>query len=151
MLPSRWLMLSAGLLVAGCGTDKFPIAPVSGRVTFNGKPLPGAHVLFQPVAAGTEIEVGPESAGRTDNDGKFSLSTIAPERKGASVGKNRVSVTIIEEEQLFGGGGGGTSNDEGYTGVVKYTLPQRYRHGTELTVDVPSEGTNTLELTLTSP
>lgn len=149
MSLSRCLMLPAVLLAAGCGAEKFPIAPVSGRVTFNGKPLPGAHVLFQPMTTGTEVEIGPEAVGRTDDEGRFTLSTISPERKGASIGKNRVSVTLIEEERLYGGGG--TSSDEGYTGVVKYTLPQRYRHGTELVVEVPPVGNDALELTLTSP
>lgn len=144
-------LLPAGLILlcCGCEAERFPIAPVSGQVLFNGRPLAGAHVLFQPVRTGTQIDVGPESVGKTDDDGRFTLSTIEPERSGAMIGKHRVSVTIIEEENRYGGGG---ETDGGGNRVPpKYTLPERYRLGTELEVDVPPDGTDKLELALTSP
>jgi hypothetical protein len=140
------LCLLIVLLCCGCEAERFPIAPASGQVLFDGKPLSGAHVLFQPVPKGTEVEAGPESVGRTDADGRFTLSTIAPERSGAMIGTHRVSVTIIEEEQRYGGSG-----DAGFTGPRKYTLPERYRLGTELKIEVPPGGTDKLELKLTSP
>lgn len=154
----RWLIaLLAVVCCCGCEADRFPVAPVSGRVLFNGKPLAGAHVLFQPLRTGAEIEAGPESVGLTDADGRFVLKTIEPERNGAMVGKHKVSVTIPEEENRYGGGGGGGAsedgsvNDAGFTGVARYTLPERYRLGTALEVEVPPEGTDSLELNLTSP
>ena len=114
----------------------------------NGKPLPGAHVLLQPMAAETELEVGPESVGQTDEGGKFTLSTIEPKRSGAMIGKHRVSVTIIEEENRYGGGG---EDGGGSGGPPKYTLPDRYRLGTELVVEIPPEGTDQLHLELKTP
>lgn len=145
------LLLPAGLvlLCCGCEGDRFPIAPVSGQVLLNGKPLGGAHVLFQPVRSGAEIDVGPESVGQTDGDGRFTLTTIEPERDGAMIGKHRVSVTIIEEENRYGGGG--ESDGAGNRARPKYTLPERYRLGTELQVEVTPKGTDHLELALTSP
>jgi hypothetical protein len=143
-----WLLAAGCLLLAsGCEKNAFPIAPASGRVIFNGKPLAGAHLLFQPVPAAGQIEAGPESVGETDAEGRFTLTTIEPESKGATVGKHRVSVTIQEEENRFGGGG-----EDGATAEpANYTLPQRYRLGTELVVEIPPDGTDQLELALTSP
>jgi hypothetical protein len=136
------------ILCCGCQADRFPIAPASGQVTLNDKPLSGAHVLFQPIAEGAEIEAGPESVGQTDANGRFSLATIAPERKGAMIGKHRVSVTLIEEENRYGGG---AESGDTPAGRPKYTIPDRYRLGTELVVEVPPEGTDKIELVLTSP
>lgn len=62
-----------GILVSsflGCSTDdKIPKFPVSGSVTYKGKPLEGAIVSFTPTTAGR-----PASA-VTDSNGKYALST----------------------------------------------------------------------------
>jgi hypothetical protein len=63
------------------------------------------------------------------------------------IGKHRVSVTIQEEENRFGGGG----EDGAAAQPANYTLPERYRLGSELLVEIPPAGTDTLELALTSP
>jgi hypothetical protein len=63
------------------------------------------------------------------------------------IGKHRVSVTMPDEENRFGGGG--ESDQPG--GRPVYKLPERYRLGTELEIEVPEEGTDNLELKLTSP
>ena len=42
--------------IVGCG-DPYQLAPVSGRVTYDGKPLEGATVIFSPMNA-------PEKTGR---------------------------------------------------------------------------------------
>lgn len=149
MSRRHYLFILATIACCGCNEDPFPVAPVSGTVTFNGNPLPNAHVLFQPERKATEIEVGPESIGHTDAAGRFTLSTVEPSRNGAMIGKHRVSVTIPEEENKFGGGGGG--GDAGFAGRAVYTLPERYRLGTELVIEVPPEGMDQLELKLTSP
>jgi hypothetical protein len=136
------------LVCCGCQAERFPVAPASGIVLFNGKPLAGAHVLFQPEGKAGEVEAGPESVGRTDAEGRFTLSTISPQRNGAMIGKHRVSVTIPEEESRYGGGG---ESGITFTGRPKYTLPERYRFGTELVVEVPAGGTDKIELVLKSP
>ena len=148
MIPTRSLCACLAVLCCGCEAERFPVAPASGRVMFNGKPLADAHVLFQPVRTGNEIDVGPESVGHTDSEGRFTLSTIEPQRKGAMIGKHSVRVTIPEEENRFGGGG---EDGATYTGERKYLLPDRYRMGTDLVVEIPPEGTDKIELVLTSP
>lgn len=149
-----WLPAGVMLVCCGCESDRFPIAPVSGQVLLNGKPLAGAHVLFQPIPKPGEINAGPESVGLTDADGRFSLKTIEPERTGAMIGNHQVRVTIQEEENRYGGGGDVAEDGEGGgapAGPAKYTIPLRYRLGTELTAEVPPEGTDRIELVLTSP
>ncbi len=148
MMKLRYgLLAGLALLSVGCESGRFPIVPATGVVIFNGKPLAGAHVLFQPVRTGSEIEVGPESFGQTDEQGRFTLSMVQTDEQGAMIGKHSVSVTIQEEENRFGGGG----EDGATAGPANYTLPERYRAGTALVAEVPPEGTDKLELVLTSP
>jgi hypothetical protein len=65
---------------------------VSGRVTLDGKPLAGATVLFQPVAAeGSMSAPAPGSSGKTDADGRYTLMASTGEH-GAWVGKHRVMI-----------------------------------------------------------
>lgn len=71
------------LMFTGC--DGVAVVPVSGTLTYKGKPVTNAFVTFQP-------EGGRPSTGATDKDGRFTL-TYDPERKGAAVGKHRVYVT----------------------------------------------------------
>jgi hypothetical protein len=60
-------------------------APVSGTVTYKGKPLPDADVSFMPEGGGRA------ATGRTDANGRFTLSTFSI-NDGAVIGKHRVSV-----------------------------------------------------------
>ncbi len=69
--------------IAGCGSSS-NVVPVSGTLTFQGKPVPNAVVHFVP-------EAGRPSIGETDASGKFTL-TYDPETKGAELGKHRVFV-----------------------------------------------------------
>jgi hypothetical protein len=68
--------------LAGCGTSG--VVPVSGTLTYKGKPITNAIVHFVPVN-------GRPSMGETDSNGKFTL-TYDPQTKGAQVGKHRVFV-----------------------------------------------------------
>lgn len=71
---------------AGCGKPGAALAPVTGRVTLDDKPLAGVTVCFVRDGA-------PQwSFGQTDADGKFALTTIA-EKDGAYVGLNQVTVS----------------------------------------------------------
>jgi hypothetical protein len=76
------------LIVAGCGSGEIPLGSVSGRVTKAGAPQKGVSVLFEPA------EGGRGSEGVTDAGGYYDL-TFA-DRKGAILGKHRVTVQIKE-------------------------------------------------------
>jgi len=60
--------LSAACLIAitGCGGGDF--APVSGTVTYDGKPVPKLKVIFSPEPIGDNNTVGPYSKGVTDEN-----------------------------------------------------------------------------------
>ena len=85
-------LVTSAVALAGCQPT---IAPVSGRVTLNGKPLAGATVSFQP--RGTRDEPRPPgtgSVGHTDRDGRYSLRMVEPNRAGAVVGTHVVRVSV---------------------------------------------------------
>lgn len=86
------LLLGSALLVVlvGCGTGA---NPVTGKVTFEGKPLAGGGgIQFIPLEG-----EGKPSGGVINEDGTYSLSTFG-ENDGAMAGKHRVE--ILQNEVL---------------------------------------------------
>jgi hypothetical protein len=126
------------LLAAGCGSSK--IAPVSGRVTLNGKPLPNASVTFAPVGGKGNQEPGPSSAGKTDADGRYTLALIGQDGKGAMIGKHKVRIALMSELD--------TADDR--PEKLKQ-LPLHYNGQTKLEFDVPSGGTDAANFELKVP
>ncbi len=83
------------LLCAGCGgvVDRPQLAPVSGVVMMDGKPLADVNVTFY-----FDGEQAPRPAvGTTDESGKFRLTTFDT-NDGAIVGTHIVTVTKIEKK-----------------------------------------------------
>lgn len=76
-------VVALAAILAGCDS-KPALPPVTGVVTYGGQPLAGANVLFTP-------EKGIASGATTGPDGRFELQANDG-RKGAEVGKHRVSV-----------------------------------------------------------
>ena len=157
--PESKLVLSLVLLVplAGCGSDGYSLAPVSGRVTVDGEPILGLRVSFEPIG-GTERPLpGPESIAITDADGKYVLYTIATNRRGAVVGACRVRILALpgnEPDHLIS-----DDRDPKYDPVAEIKairaqvrsgktkakrptglIPLRFNDRTELTFNVPPEG-----------
>jgi hypothetical protein len=118
-----------------CNNEGYRLAPVSGRVTLDGKGVANVAVLFQPMHSEGNYAPGPGSTGVTDADGRFSLKTIK-ESRGAVVGKHKVRFTMFEGP-----------------GAVKTNVrvPAKYndREG-KLEFDVPPEGISTADFALTS-
>jgi len=79
------------LLACGCGGQR--IAPVKGRVTFNGHPVKDAAITFSPTGEPELKETGKPGTGFTDENGDFVLSTFK-NFDGAIVGKHSVHVEI---------------------------------------------------------
>lgn len=80
-----------GLLCAtGCG-ESVSLAPVSGTVRLNGKPVSKAGVTFTPV------EGGRPAWATTDEQGRFQLTTLSA-NDGATVGDH--NVTIAESDSV---------------------------------------------------
>src|SRR5688572_22396068 len=98
MMVRRLSLLAAvAVLSAGCSSEPYKTAPVSGRVTLNGQPLASAAVLFQPVATEGNNNPGPGSYGVTDADGRYTLVLVGKETKGAVVAKHKVRIAAHDE------------------------------------------------------
>jgi hypothetical protein len=118
--------LALPLLLAGCGSGN--VAPVSGRVTIDGRPAVGVLVSFQPIGSADNQDPGPGSYGTTDEDGRYRLTQVVTNRPGAVVGPHRVSLR--------------SPNGPPKPDVV---IPKEYNKESTLQYDVPKGGTTTAD------
>jgi hypothetical protein len=92
-----------GLLAVGCallsGCGAATMAPVKGRVLFNGKPVPDAALTFSPLGAEGQKETGKPGTGYTDENGNFELSTFK-NYDGALIGSHSVSVMVPDTHPM---------------------------------------------------
>ena len=84
-------------LAIGCSSKaELKLVPADGVVTYMGKPLSGATVLFSP-------EKGPLATGNTDKEGKYELKTGT--QRGVTPGLAKVAVMMAREGELEGATG----------------------------------------------
>lgn len=81
------LGLGVLLSMSGCGGSDLELIPVTGTVTYQGQPVAGATVVFQP-------ESGPPSTATTDDEGRFEMNTRG--RPGVALGNAIVVITALE-------------------------------------------------------
>src|SRR5438132_1524182 len=118
--------LALVLFVAGCGGDGIKFAPVTGKVTMNGKPLPNAYVNFQPIRTQDNPNPGRGSYAITDKSGYYSLRSDGG-REGAVVATHRVVIsTYFAEDGKNVEAGRGSRDDEPPPKGLKETIPVRY-------------------------
>jgi hypothetical protein len=142
----RGTLLFVLCFAAGCGSG-YQLAPVSGRVTVEGKPVAGLHVAFEPVGSKENPNPGPGSIALTDADGRYSLTTAIEKRRGAVVGPSRVRIRVIPAQ---------LDETDPKVDQVKAVraaraerhLPLRYNDKTELTFEVPPDGTDSANFDL---
>lgn len=136
------LIVVVALMISGCGQQKDrwlaarpATAPARGEVTYLGKPLEGAIVVFQPTAPG-----GIGASAVTDAQGHFVLQTFPP-ALGAVPG--RYSVSVMKTEMPTGGTG--DPNDPSPIQAISL-IPEKYSVPTmsDLTATIPEEGTEDL-------
>jgi hypothetical protein len=127
--------LAAVALFAGCGKP-YRVAPVSGKVTLDGKPLPKASVTFVPMASKDNINPGPTAAGLTDDDGRYTL-IVDKDTPGAVVGTCRIYITTLLSDPVLDEREGGPPVQR-----PRDRVPEKYNQKTELTYDVPKGGTD---------
>lgn len=129
---SRGCLLGAGifsLLLAssGCG-GREGLAPVSGRLTFNCKPIEGVEIVFTPL----DQPLTRPSAGACDADGNYTLMFTNTE-PGATIGKNRVSIIQADSPE------GNASDPKALRVPAKYgdesTLEYEVKPGRNTNVD----------------
>lgn len=123
------LALSLFSLATGCGKS---LSGVSGMVTLDGKPLPGAYVEFSPPA-------GRPSMGRTDAAGHYQLE-YSTSKSGVEPGEHTVRIGTFEEESVDMETGEPTAG-------VEEIVPAKYNRKTELTAQV-KPGSNTIDFDL---
>lgn len=138
----RLALLVVACLAAGCGGRN--VAPVSGRVTLDGKPVAGVHVGFQPIAVGKDQNAGGGSYAITDADGRFTLRLVEGDSPGAIVGKHRVEITTRTEAN-------NATDLRVKAADPKAVIPAKYNRNSALTFDVPAGGTDSADFALTSP
>jgi hypothetical protein len=140
---TRLLAAACLALVAvqtGCESKPYGLAPVSGVITLDGKPVPGAQVSFQP-QGGTQKNPGPGSAGICDSSGRYELTTIRKE-PGAVPGPHAV--------RIYGPKGNVSASSDTDAPGRKELFPPKYNFQTELSFEVPEGGTDAANFDLTS-
>lgn len=122
------------LMVAGCGKPKESLPeliPVTGTITWDGKPLVGAMVALIPL----EGTPGAGANGSTDAEGKYVLRANTRNEPGTPAGKYKVvlSTPLMME---------GFEQDPNAPPFTKVVLPPRYgdREKTTLKADVAAGG-----------
>jgi len=131
------------LMGSGCsGSGDFPeIAKAHGTVTYQGKPLSSANVIFTP-------ESGPIAVGTTDGLGHFELLTQG--KHGAKIGRHRVMIQATAPK-----GGLNAVPVDPMTGrdvsvKIVSRIPEKYgkSHQSELTANVSPKGENSFSFDL---
>jgi hypothetical protein len=135
-----WLATLSAALLAGCNY-KPVVAPVSGKVLYNGQPLPYGNIVFQP-------SKGQPAGGAIQADGSFRLSTFR-EYDGAIIGPHKVRVSCYASQRPAAkankGGGEATLGES--------LIPSQYGFAdtSGLTADVKAEGNDSFVFELTGP
>jgi hypothetical protein len=144
-MKTHWLPGVVLVSALGCSGSEGPkVVPVSGVVTLDGKPLAGATVTFSPIAKPGEINAGDGSAGKTNANGEYTLTTSRGV-PGAQVGKHRVGISVLGQEA-------GSSDERRPRGgwPVKEKIPAKYSVNSVLTFEVKADGPNQADFPLTS-
>ena len=81
--------LSGALVLAGCSGGTTLTGKVTGKVTYDGKPVEGGSLTFAPIASGSAA-VGKPGSAEIKTDGTYSVGTNRAD-DGAAIGKHRVS------------------------------------------------------------
>ena len=141
---SSYQILATGMLLTGCFvgcSDKPSVVPVTGKVTYNGQPLPYGSVGFQPAK-------GQPSGGAIQPDGSFRLSTFS-EFDGAAPGPYKVKVSCYSSQSPSAL----AKPKAGEFVLGQSLIPAKYTFLDQsgLTADVPAEGTDSILLELTGP
>ncbi|MBA4067226.1 MAG: hypothetical protein C0501_26670 [Isosphaera sp.] len=127
----RRVLLTGALAAVGCGGGG--MTAVTGTVTCDGRPVTNGYVTLVPDGPGEG------ASGQIGPDGRFALSTFAP-NDGVRPGRYRVRVASYESEARMDVPGSG-----------RPALPEKYFDAAKsgLTVTVEGRRAQTLDLALT--
>jgi hypothetical protein len=155
-------------VLGGCGgnSDLPELAPASGVVTLDNKPLEKARVMFHPEDGGARF-----SYGTTDADGNFKLSTFGM-NDGGLVGSHKVTISKVAEtagsdeyEKAAASDQPLTPDTPGYADMMGYgkggrqqtqkadqKVPEKYsdKGSTEIQATITADGPNEFTFNLES-
>jgi len=123
------LGVTAGL--AGCGRSGPVLVPVTGRVTFDGRPVETGEIIFRAVDGSVASGAGPIAAGRYE--------------ARVPVGSKRVEVSATRQGAVRPEKPGGS----GEPPPAEMYVPDRYNAKSEITADVTAAGPNEFDFELT--
>ncbi|MBN1394257.1 MAG: carboxypeptidase regulatory-like domain-containing protein [Pirellulales bacterium] len=122
----------------GCGSGRPNLALVSGKVTYQGKPVTEGKIVFHP-------QKGRQAIGVIDADGNYRLTTF-DNGDGAAPGKYRVTIQAM---RASGAPRAKNILDEVKSGIkeaasVEWIVPEKYSRleTSPLTAEVESEPNN---------
>ncbi|WP_417390167.1 hypothetical protein [Gimesia sp.] len=135
------LLLSLVLLTAyGCGDGHPARSTVSGKVTYNGKPLSIGSLVFIPVNG------GPSAQGKIDRNGSYEMGTFTDD-DGVIPGDYKIMITALTSP-----GGSGLPEDavDGNAGPES-VIPEWYGdlEKSGLRATVVADKSNTIDFPLT--
>ena len=136
-----WVMTVVGCSSEGAHIEK--VVPVSGTLTYQGKPLEFYQVTFMP-------EDGRRPAtGITDAAGKFTMGTNDA-KDGAPPGMNKIAVVWVGPPSKSQPGSEAIIDDPSKLPKPKVKVPDKYNDPATsgLSQDVPAGGMNDLKLDL---
>ena len=145
-LTTIWVIVFTMPIFLGCGPSRPETATVTGKITFQGKPVPEGTIIFYP-------ENGRSASGRIQADGTYTLTTFE-KGDGAILGNHTVTIEAVRfpqgaqpkslEEEIAMGKKTKSQN----TNPVWF-VPQQYADQTtsNLTAKVTS-GSNTIDFKL---
>ena len=119
------------IVISGCGRAEYEgdqRFPLSGKVTFDGKPVEWGSISFIPLSGEEQ-----RASGGVIKDGVYSV----PEAKGANAGKYRVE---IHSGKLTGKKLKAQDSEDLYDERVE-ELPDKFHKDSELTAEVGPEQT----------
>jgi hypothetical protein len=93
-------LLPTLIAVSGCAEPQVPVFPVSGKVTYQGKPPAGALIVLH--AQNVDDTSGVAPSGVVKNDGSFAITVYEPD-DGAPPGEY---VATIQWRKMVNGPGG---------------------------------------------
>jgi hypothetical protein len=140
-MQNRNLIRAAALSIAlsaaiGCQQSPYELAPVSGKVSIDGRPVSRAKVMFAPIEVGDSPNPGKPAFGMLQEDGSFVLTTYKP-NDGAVVGEHWVTIINLARKAEEPAASGAPQNAFG-----RISMPHR--------VKVNAGVTNQIDLKLTA-
>jgi hypothetical protein len=128
--------VAALVILAGCGSeasDGLPREPISGRVSFEGKPIERGTIQFVPEVPGVGFQVG-----SVIQDGRYSI----PKESGPVPGKYKASISASAGETK-------PPESPGADFVLpKELIPPKYNSKSTLTVEVKTGASNRFDFDL---